>query len=175
MERKACYIANPLGDSEENPSETTMLRFLDAIDPSDTEHGAAWLTDEDANGLEFTGTGLLVFTREDRCRHLTGVTKEQALRLWQLLAGCRLDDLELEDWKPGASPPLSADERERLERERNEWQAQTDRRFYDLLGPEHNEELCRRASCTRGRVSQSVFCRVHHFESIWGRACPFDD
>ena len=50
-----------------------------------------------------------------------------------------------------------------------------ERRFYDLLGEEHAEERCRHPDCPRGRVRHSVFCRVHHYESVSASPCPFDD
>ena len=53
-------------------------------------------------------------------------------------------------------------------------QLAADRAFYDLLGPELAEQTCRRPNCRRGAISQSVFCRSHHFESIRGRPCPFE-
>ena len=52
-------------------------------------------------------------------------------------------------------------------------QLAADRAFYDLLGPERDDEPCRRPSCRRGAIAQSVLCRAHHFESIRGRPCPF--
>ncbi len=50
-----------------------------------------------------------------------------------------------------------------------------DRRFYDSLGPEDGSRKCRKDGCQRGVVSLSVLCRVHHFESVRGKPCPFDD
>ena len=56
-----------------------------------------------------------------------------------------------------------------------ETQLTLDREFYELLGPERSDQRCRRADCARGAISHSVLCKVHHFEDIRGRACPFDD
>jgi hypothetical protein len=50
-----------------------------------------------------------------------------------------------------------------------------DREFYDGLGHENNSNPCRMQSCERGAIQYSVFCRVHHFENIQQRACPFID
>ena len=52
---------------------------------------------------------------------------------------------------------------------------QADRVFYDQLGPERAGARCRAPNCERGAVALSMLCRVHHFESIQGRACPFSD
>jgi hypothetical protein len=48
-----------------------------------------------------------------------------------------------------------------------------ERKFYDSLGPERLNTKCRAPDCSRGTVKFSVHCRVHHFEQIWNRACPF--
>lgn len=66
--------------------------------------------------------------------------------------------------KPGAPLPTPAD----LQRRR-------DRVFYERLGAERQEELCRTPNCNRGRIEHSVMCRPHHFEMIWKRQCPFED
>jgi hypothetical protein len=50
-----------------------------------------------------------------------------------------------------------------------------DREFYDRLGPENISNRCRHDGCLRGCVRFSVLCKVHHFESIKKRPCPFND
>lgn len=62
--------------------------------------------------------------------------------------------------------------RRAAERERK---LEADRAAYDLYGEERVDVKCRRAGCERGAVSLSAFCRTHHFESVQGRPCPFDD
>jgi len=49
-----------------------------------------------------------------------------------------------------------------------------DRAFYDALGAEMGSP-CRHVGCARASVAHSVMCRVHHFEAITRRKCPFDD
>jgi hypothetical protein len=56
-----------------------------------------------------------------------------------------------------------------------EWRAHVDRKFFESLGAERTAESCGRTGCRRGRISHSSLCRVHHFESVRGRTCPFDD
>ena len=48
-----------------------------------------------------------------------------------------------------------------------EAQHHQDRRFYEVLGPESPDVPCR-AGCRRGAITQSVFCRAHHW-SRWAR------
>lgn len=45
--------------------------------------------------------------------------------------------------------------------------------YYDSLGSECPDIKCRRQNCERGAVKFSVLCRIHHFESIRQRPCPF--
>lgn len=67
--------------------------------------------------------------------------------------------------KPGAPEPPPPDETQR----------HVDRTFYDLLGPERPDRQCRAHGCARGAVSLSALCRIHHFENVHERACPFSD
>jgi hypothetical protein len=50
-----------------------------------------------------------------------------------------------------------------------------DRQFYDSLGKENSSIKCKQNTCNRGSINLSVFCRIHHFESIKEKPCPFDD
>ena len=49
-----------------------------------------------------------------------------------------------------------------------------DLKFYDVLGEESTTKKCETEGCGRGRIDVSVFCKVHHFEMIKKRPCPFD-
>jgi hypothetical protein len=48
-----------------------------------------------------------------------------------------------------------------------------DREFYDSLGEESRSERCRQDGCERGRIQHGIYCRVHHFEMIRQKLCPF--
>jgi hypothetical protein len=169
------FLCNGLGDSIDSPTEAEMRAFMDEVDFSDVEHGAVWLSDELDNALEYSGKGVLAFTRGDLApRHMTDVAKERTIGLWIKLADGLMDELEKEPWQPGAPPPRSPEEVLRREREIAEWQRQQDLKFYDGLGVERAEVPCRKEGCKRGCVKLSVFCRVHHFESLMHRECPFD-
>lgn len=171
------WVSNALGESTDMPSPSVLGEFLANIDPTDEEHGAAWVTDEFENSLEFNGDGTMVFSRglDAAPRHIAGLSREDALTLWLLLIQGRLDELEKRPWAPGLRAPLPPEELERRQRELAEWQLDQDREFFDLLGSESSTERCRKLECSRGRITHSVFCRVHHFEDIRGRPCPFAD
>jgi hypothetical protein len=48
-----------------------------------------------------------------------------------------------------------------------------DRAFFDVLGEERSEPRCARPGCSHGAILLSIFCRVHHFEMVKRKACPF--
>jgi hypothetical protein len=56
-----------------------------------------------------------------------------------------------------------------------ETRLQLDREFYEALGGERADVPCRSPGCARGAVKLSALCRVHHFEQVQQRACPFSD
>jgi hypothetical protein len=52
-------------------------------------------------------------------------------------------------------------------------QGEEDRAFFDGLGEERPHPRCAAPNCPRGAILHGVFCRVHHFEMIKGKPCPF--
>jgi hypothetical protein len=50
-----------------------------------------------------------------------------------------------------------------------------DRQFYDSLGAERTDKKCRHEGCNRGTTRFSVFCKVHQFEQVKKKPCPFKD
>lgn len=169
------HVCNGEGDSVNWPSVEQMRAFLDGLDPSDEEHGAAWLTNDDGDSLEYEIAGNLCFSSGGQHRHLPKVTKEKVLELWTLLSRGELSALEREAWQPGPRAPMSPEDREARERALAAAQLASDREFYNTLGPERPSIPCRHRGCDRGSVSLSVSCRFHHFANIRGRDCPFDD
>jgi hypothetical protein len=170
-----CHIANGFGDSLKAPTVEQMRAFLDNLDITDEEHGAAWLSTDEGLSLEWNGDGRLVFddgaAHESRVRHLSGVSREHALALWAALAIGDLVTVEGQPWAPGNGFVTTPEREARL----REVQAKMDRDFYDGLGGERASTPCRRDGCTRGAVTHSVLCRPHHFESIKSRPSAFHD
>jgi hypothetical protein len=48
-----------------------------------------------------------------------------------------------------------------------------DRAFFDGLGEERCEPRCAAPGCSRGAISLSIFCPIHHFEMVKRKTCPF--
>jgi hypothetical protein len=106
-----------------------------------------------------------------------------------LPAHANLPDVSLfVEWYEGAQKTLQADPEygskkqldekvlEMLRREANSSpveQHQKDLSFYNNLGSEDPNRLCKKESCGRGAIQHSVFCRSHHFEQMERRECPF--
>ncbi|MBI2389219.1 MAG: hypothetical protein HYV09_06345 [Deltaproteobacteria bacterium] len=96
------YVVNGLGDSIDRPSPDQMRRFLEDVDVSDEEHGAAWLSTDGGLTLEWNGDGRLVYSwRPNPVRHLLHVSREKTLQLWKALADDRVGEVEAEAWQPG--------------------------------------------------------------------------
>lgn len=54
-----------------------------------------------------------------------------------------------------------------------DWRRNADLDFYSNLGDESRESKCARERCNRGSVKFSLFCRIHHFEMMKKKTCPF--
>jgi hypothetical protein len=166
------YVENGWGDRVDSPSEEEMRKFLLELNADDEEHGAAWLS-FDGFSLEWNGDGRLVFTdpAAKGSQHLKGITRERALELWVAVASGKLDEVKRCPWQPGIgyvrTPEREAEMRDAL--------LNADRAYYDSLGAERTDTRCGTAGCSRGAIALSVQCRVHHFESIRKRPCPFTD
>lgn len=164
------------GDVIEEPSVEQMRQALAELDVEDVEHPDTWLAHENGWSLSAFEAGLLWQNLEtdDPPRHMDDVSRERVLELWLKLAEGKLAEIDAEPWLPGSgAPPFS--EEQRAEREAEEaaaWLVQA-REFYDSLGPERPDSPCASQSCSRGAVSFSRFCRTHHCEMLWKRACPF--
>jgi hypothetical protein len=169
------HVSNGFGNTLKAPTVGRMRAFLDEVDITDEEHGAAWLSTDDGVSLEWNGDGRLVFDdgalHEGRVRHLSRVSREQALSLWVALARGDLVTVEGQPWAPGNGFVRTPEREARL----REALAKMDHDFYDSLGAERAGTPCRRDGCTRGAVAHSVLCRPHHFESLKSRPSPFDD
>jgi len=46
--------------------------------------------------------------------------------------------------------------------------------FYNQLGEESAELPCKKAECDRGKIAMSLYCKVHHFEMVKNKQCPFN-
>jgi hypothetical protein len=172
------HVVARWGDSEDAPDAHRMREILAQLDEHDPEHPDAWLTHESGWTLTVSESGVVVWENPESAgepRHRVSVSREEALSLWLKLSRGDIAAIEREPWRPGQCPPLSAEDRAELIRQAEEATLAQSRRFYDQLGPENAAVPCRRTGCNRGSVRFSLFCRVHHYESLYHCPCPFDD
>lgn len=167
-------VTDRWGGTDDGPTVERMKEILAQLAEDDLEHPDAWLSMEDGWTLSADQEGLVVWHNVERGvaepRHMRGVTRERMLELWLLVAQGRTNEIDALPWQPGYGhrPPTE----EELEARRR-WQLEDARRFFDLLGVERSGTRCAEAGCGRGRVDQSVLCRVHHFEMVRRQPCPF--
>jgi hypothetical protein len=170
------FVQSRWGESETDPSESKMRDLLAELDTPDPEHPDTWLTHENGWTLAVHETGLVVWENVDQdlpARHLLNVSRDKALELWQLLAQGALETIEQEAWQPGHSPPVNKETLDKYQQEIAEYSLAQAKEFYDSLGEERPAVPCREPGCKRGAITLSVLCRVHHFEMIRRRPCPF--
>jgi hypothetical protein len=153
-----------------------MRELLAELDADDPEHPETSLTHESGWTLAAYQGGLLVWENVEPNtpppRHMKESSREKILSMWLSLAKGDLAAIEREPWNPGYGPPISDEERVALNQQAEESRRQGLRDFYDSLGPERMDVSCRQTGCTRGAIPFSVFCRSHHFESIFKMPCP---
>jgi len=172
------HVVTRWGDSEDAPNERRMREILSEIEKPDAEHPDAWLTHENGWSLAVYESGLVTWENVESSgepRHQVGVSKKNALELWLKLSRGEVEAIEQEPWSRGQCPPLKPEERAELVRKAEEATLASFRTFYDRLGPERVEVPCRHPGCKKGAITHGLFCRVHHFEMIYHRPCPFQD
>lgn len=163
-------VSTRWGASEHAPSVARMREIVAELDTRDAEHPDCALAHESGWTISANQSGAVVFENvesSDPPRHMRGVTREQVLEMWRRLAAGMLEEIEKLPWQPGYGA---------IPQDRAELEAAvlaTHRQFYDSLGPEREQPRCRALRCSRGTVHASVFCRVHQFESVTGKPCPF--
>lgn len=143
----------------------------------DEEHGSVSVTHESEWCIAVSLSGIVTFENLENGepRHMKDVPESKLLELWSWLSEGNLALIELEPWQPGYEPPVSDVEWEERRKHAEELTLRLDRGFYEVLGVERTDVPCRSPDCQRGAIHQSVFCRVHHFESLRGKPCPFSD
>ncbi len=171
------YVQTRWGDSEDAPTEARMREILSELDTPDPEHPDTWLSHETGWTLSvFEGDTVIWENPEEEQgpRYLQKVSREDALRMWLLLSRGAFNELESEPWRDGYGPPIPEAERNQRQQEAMQITLKIDRDFYDSLGPEDPTRTCRHEGCNRGAVKFGIFCRPHHFESLYNRSCPFE-
>jgi len=170
------YVESRWSGSEAAPSVERMRELISELNVRDEEHPDAWLIHSSSGwGLTLDENGYAYLSDAD-CKivaHMQNVLADQALQLWIRFSTQGPEGVNAEPWTKG--PRYISPEEIALRQARADASLlQYDREFYDQLGPEHETESCKSPGCLRGHVKYSVLCRIHHFEQIRNRKCPFD-
>ena len=168
------YIVRRWGSDTSAVSIDEMQIALAELDVQDEEHPDTWLTHESGWTLACHENGLVRWDNldeGDECWHLESVSRSEMLNLWIKLSEGKIDDIKTLNWIPGNGyrPPTA----EQLQ-EISQWVLEGDRLFFDAL-VRQSDIQCQAPGCSRKAIVRSVMCRVHHFEMIRNKPCPFDD
>lgn len=183
-------ITHRYEETEHNPPLDRLWDLLKELEIKDEEHPEVSVTHESGWCVAAYGGGHIIWENAAALiekglreldgkitegRHMTGVHDEKIVELWTKLAQGDIAAIEAQPWRPGSFPPRSAEEQARRRQEMEAHALAHAQEFYQQLGPEDPAVRCRHPGCQRGRIRFSVFCRMHHFESLKHKPCPFDD
>jgi hypothetical protein len=99
------HITHRYGEMESNPPLERLFGLFSELDDrhEDTEHSSVALTHESEWSLGVSHGGYITFENleEGEPRHMTGVSPEKIIQLWELLARGDLTAIESEPWITG--------------------------------------------------------------------------
>ena len=171
------FVESRWGGSDDSPSHERLRKIIAELEVKDEEHPDAWLTHRASEWtlrLDEDRVAYLEDSEGEIVGHIKNVAPEHAFRLWVQFSEGGRDAVSTEPWAKG-TPSIPADVIHAKEERGRLQTLEGDRRFYEVLGPERPDVPCRRNDCARGAIAGSVFCRVHHFEQIYRKPCPFAD
>lgn len=150
-----------------------IRKMISDMSTKDREHPDAWMTHDSGWTLTLHEQGLIIWGNPDEGRedrHIVTIDPNLIEELLLLLSAGKISQIEEYPWKPGRGirPPTEAEIQEM-----EEAMMADDREWYDKLGPEDAVQRCATSGCQRGTLKRSVMCRVHHFEMIRNKPCPF--
>lgn len=172
----AYFVETRWSGSEDEPSHARMDAILAELDTADPEHPDIWLTHSSGWTIAADEDRYLVLSNPEQevVGHIANASRRQMLEFWGRLSRGEIESLLKEPWLYGR-PPADPVKLAAIAAKVAESQRQQDREFYSILGEENPNERCRTEGCSRGRISVSWLCKIHHFESIKGRKCPYSD
>jgi hypothetical protein len=166
------YIETRWGGSEDEPNQEFMMKAIRELDVKDQEHPDTWLEHESGWMITLHEKGVIVFenTAGKSVRHMQSQDKDMKLKLWTLLSEGKIDDLNKMNWLDGRGvPPQSVEERKEVIDAVNKM----DLDWYNKLSPADETRKCSKPNCTGYAIRNSVMCKMHHFEMIRKKPCPF--
>jgi hypothetical protein len=97
------HVSHRYGASESSPTLDSFDALHDELADDDDEHPSVSVGHESAWSLGAYGGGLLVWenVEDGEPQHMHGVSRENVIRLWKLLAGGDIDTIASEPWQSG--------------------------------------------------------------------------
>ena len=102
----AVHLTRRRGETESNPHTSHFLAALEELKTVDPERPDCWLADENDWIISAFDSGLVILQNAEtgeRPWHMRGVSKTEIVRLWNLLASAKLDEIRRLPWLPGHS------------------------------------------------------------------------
>jgi hypothetical protein len=102
----AVHLTRRWGKTESNPDTSDFLAALEELKVVDPEHPDCWLADENDWTISAFDSGLVILENPETGEgpwHIRGVPEDEIVRLWNLLATGRLDEIKRFPWLPGHS------------------------------------------------------------------------
>ena len=164
------------GGSEAEPTIKRMQELIAELKVKDEEHPDMWLAHKESGWilrLDEDNVAYLEDPEGENVSHIKEASSDYALKLWSKFALGGPGSVSNEPWIKGYVPVSDLELQLRQQKAR-ELSLAMDREFYDQLGPERPNTLCKSEGCSRGTIQYSVFCRSHHFENIRRCQCPFN-
>lgn len=162
------------GGSEDAPSGDRLREIIAELEVADEEHPDTWLL--------HTRSGWTLRLDEERFAyledpelntvcHLRSVTPLLAFELWLTFSNGGPEAVEAYPWTSGPRV-YTKSETEAIHERSRAITLESDRQFFESLGPEEPNRKCKREGCERGAIKYSVLCPRHHFEQLRGKPYP---
>jgi hypothetical protein len=102
----AVYLTKRWGETLDNPDASDLTAALEELRLADLEHPDCWLADESGWTVSAFDSGLVILVNPETNEgpwHMRGISKPEIVRLWNLLASGKLDEIKQLPWKSGYS------------------------------------------------------------------------
>ena len=100
------YLTKRWGETVDNPDSSEFAAALEELGTADPEHPDCWLADENGWTVSAFNSGVVILENPETGEgpwHMRGISKPEVVRLWNLLASGKLDEIRLSPWVSGYS------------------------------------------------------------------------
>lgn len=100
------YLTKRWGETVDNPDLSELAGALEELKTADPEHPDCWLSDANGWTVSAFDSGLVILENPETKEgpwHMRGISKQEIVRLWELLASGKLDEIRRSPWVSGYS------------------------------------------------------------------------